>query len=160
PIEIGPFSLRLTEPMVAARDGSLTSPAAGWDALGQRVRQAGMMQRTQLEILGAGNEPPRWGMDWAGARVGRAATSRGRRFDESVSGFHCSLVGTPSGIWVVDLLSRTGTWVNGQLVRWARVAEGSTVQVGPYYLRFYYEGADKPASAVATVVKPASRVAF
>jgi hypothetical protein len=53
-----------------------------------------------------------------------------------LSKFHCSLVRTPTGLWVVDLLSRRGTCLNGRRVRSGRVHEGDLVQVGKYTLRF------------------------
>jgi pSer/pThr/pTyr-binding forkhead associated (FHA) protein len=57
----------------------------------------------------------------------------------SLSRLHCSLVRTPLGLWVVDLLSRTGTYLNGDAVRCARLREGDRLQVGKYVLRFWYQ---------------------
>jgi chromosome segregation ATPase len=73
------------------------------------------------------------------ALVGSSSACRVRLRDASVSKYHCSLVGTPAGVWVVDLLSRTGTCLNGQPIRWALLSEGDRLQVGMYVLRVWYE---------------------
>jgi len=52
--------------------------------------------------------------------------------DNSISAYHASLVRTPLGVWVVDLLSREGVWVNGTRVRWAWLDEGDTLRVGRF----------------------------
>jgi pSer/pThr/pTyr-binding forkhead associated (FHA) protein len=48
----------------------------------------------------------------------------------SVSRFHAMLVRTHSGVWVVDLTSREGTWLNGNRVMCAPVAEGAEIRFG------------------------------
>jgi hypothetical protein len=57
---------------------------------------------------------------------------------KSLSRLHCSLVRTPLGLWVVDLLSRKGTYYNGNRVRCARIQEGDVVKAGKFSLRFWY----------------------
>jgi hypothetical protein len=52
--------------------------------------------------------------------------------DDSISRYHGSLVRTPAGIWVVDLLSREGVWVNGLRVKWAWLAEGDALRIGRF----------------------------
>ena len=46
--------------------------------------------------------------------------------DDSVSKFHAALIRTPLGVWVIDLLAREGTYVNGERVSWAWLGDGDT----------------------------------
>jgi hypothetical protein len=63
---------------------------------------------------------------------------------------------TPVGLWVIDLISSKGTFLNGQPVRWARLEDGDQLQVGPFLIRASYDG---PAPAAATTLSgPATAV--
>jgi pSer/pThr/pTyr-binding forkhead associated (FHA) protein len=59
----------------------------------------------------------------------------------TVSHVHCILIRTPSGVWVVDLLGRGGTWVNGTPVRFARLEEGDRLALGKFLVEVSYETA-------------------
>jgi hypothetical protein len=59
--------------------------------------------------------------------------------NDSVSRFHANLVRTPLGVWVIDLLTREGTYVNGERVRWAWLADGDTVRIGSFTFILRYE---------------------
>ena len=50
--------------------------------------------------------------------------------DESVSRVHASLVLTPYGLWIVDLLGRDGIRVDGRPAYWKQLHDGSTIQIG------------------------------
>jgi hypothetical protein len=52
--------------------------------------------------------------------------------DDALSRFHCALLRTPGGIWVVDLLSREGSRVDGARVRFAKLEDGAALHVGRY----------------------------
>ncbi len=78
-------------------------------------------------------------MDSLQALVGRADQCQLVLTDSSVSRQHASLVRTPMGLWVVDLLAREGVHVNGTRVRWAWLAEGDAVRVGLFTLIVRYE---------------------
>jgi len=71
--------------------------------------------------------------------MGRTDGCKIRLMDSSVSKFHCSLIRTPRGVWVVDLLSRNGIWVNGTKVPWARLEQGDRLEVGEFVLRLRYD---------------------
>src|SRR5256885_1518950 len=64
--------------------------------------------------------------------------------DAHVSSFHCSLVRTPTGLWVVDLASRGGIALNGSNIRAARIDEGDDLVVGSTTIRVRY---GKPCEA-------------
>jgi pSer/pThr/pTyr-binding forkhead associated (FHA) protein len=71
--------------------------------------------------------------------LGRADGCKIRLLDSSVSKYHCSLIRTPRGVWVVDLLSRNGIWVNGAKVPWARLEQGDRLEIGAFVLRLHYD---------------------
>jgi len=62
--------------------------------------------------------------------IGQAYECQVRLRDERVSRFHCALVNTKAGLWVVDLLGRGGVTLNGVLVRCAQFDEGDQLGIG------------------------------
>jgi hypothetical protein len=64
---------------------------------------------------------------------------------------------TPQGVWLIDLLSGSGTVLNGQSLRWTLVKEGDQLQVGPYVLRVWYPEVDTetPSANLVPVEIPA-----
>jgi pSer/pThr/pTyr-binding forkhead associated (FHA) protein len=66
------------------------------------------------------------------ALAGRRSDCKLHLVHSSVSAYHCSLVRTTGGLWIVDLLSRAGVLVNGRQVKWARLADGDEVEIGRY----------------------------
>ena len=71
-----------------------------------------------------GRAPPR-------STIRRARSTDVRLVDPSVSGYHCSLIQTGRGVWVVDLLGGGGVRVNDQEVGFARLQPGDRVLVRP-----------------------------
>jgi hypothetical protein len=67
---------------------------------------------------------------------------------------------TAAGVWVIDLISTKGTRMNGQSIRWSRLADGDELEVGPYRIRASYDtpgpwSAHLPLSAAsATALVP------
>ena len=89
-----------------------------------------------LEIDGVVGHTYGWQMSRALALIGRSTACQVRLMNPSVSKFHAAMVRTPSGVWIVDLLSREGIEVDGAYVRAARLDEGSVCQLGIFTLRF------------------------
>jgi pSer/pThr/pTyr-binding forkhead associated (FHA) protein len=129
PIYIGPYSIRVHDNEFDS-DGTAGAP------------------QPQLEL-------PRVTLSFANARsrTGRSKKSRVRRpvtligwshlsnvrlQHSSVGRVHASLVWTPLGLWIVDLLCRSGTRVNGQPVDAARLLEGDEIVLGRFELRVSY----------------------
>ena len=83
------------------------------------------------------------------ALVGRSSACHVRLVDGAVSAYQAALVRTPEGPWVVDLLGRGGTLVNGVAARFARLRDGDELQFGPYRLRVLCDA--RPGSALAVV---------
>lgn len=67
-------------------------------------------------------------------RIGRSASSDIRLDDETVSRRHVVVVKTADGARVLDDRSLNGTFVNGERIDWAHVAEGDEIGVGRYRL--------------------------
>jgi pSer/pThr/pTyr-binding forkhead associated (FHA) protein len=67
--------------------------------------------------------------------IGSASGCKFRLTDPSVSRFHGSLLQTPAGVWIVDLLGQKGITVNEVPVRSSRLVEGDVVRIGRYQIR-------------------------
>jgi hypothetical protein len=113
-------------------------PAAPRNPLHDRVTDPRWITPVVLEVVVPGAEQ-RWNVNRVLTLVGSATECRVRLRDPNVSRFHCALVGTPDGMWIVDLWSRTGTWLNGERVDWSSVSHGDEVEVGDFRLQFTYQ---------------------
>jgi len=67
--------------------------------------------------------------------VGLASGCKFRLADPSVYPFHCSLLRTSVGLWIVDLLGSDGVAVNNASVRYALLADGDLIKIGRYRIR-------------------------
>lgn len=141
-IEIGPFTLELAN--TAWTNGlPLEESIEAGNPLLDRINDQPNLPRFNIAV---GNEVrTQFRMNRELVLVGTSQDCRVRLRDAGISRHHCSLLKTPEGIWVVDLLSATGTRLNGEPIRWARMNEGDLLRVGPYLLRLGYE--DEIASA-------------
>jgi len=82
--------------------------------------------------------------------VGRSEECLVRLPFSDVSKAHCSLLKSPLGVWVVDLLGRGGIFVNETHVRFARLDDGDELRIGRHLLRFQVDEArprPQPASS-------------
>src|SRR5205823_3188144 len=71
------------------------------------------LTEASLEFLDPTVEPSTWRVSRALVLLGRSPACKVRLTGPKVSRFHASLVRTPAGIWVVDLLSSGRVRVNG-----------------------------------------------
>lgn len=62
--------------------------------------------------------------------IGRHPACSLRFLDEGTAYFQGTIVKTRGGIWCVDILSRTGTVVNGRPVRIAQLRDGDLIELG------------------------------
>jgi pSer/pThr/pTyr-binding forkhead associated (FHA) protein len=111
--------------------------------------------KVQCEVSDGAARPVLWGMKRLLALVGGSAGCKVRLRDPSVSRFHCGLVRGPLGVCVIDLMSRSGTRVNGEKIAWAKLEDGDRLQVGPYVLQVRYGSS---AAVQPTALAPAGRV--
>ena len=142
PLRIGPYVIQIARPQetTLVRKAEVGGPPAPVSAVFE---------------VSDGAAPVRWRMHDLIALAGGAAACTVRLRHTDVSQFHGCLVRGPLGVWVVDLLSRAGTRVNGRLVPWARLAEGDRVQLGPFTLRRLEDGPSTSERAVVPVPRAA-----
>ncbi|MCZ2340719.1 MAG: FHA domain-containing protein [Bacteroidales bacterium] len=76
---------------------------------------------------------------------------------DDVSGFHGYFLLTPTGLWVVDLLTPGGILVNGSPVRFARIGSADTLRIGRFEFGFHYpDGESAPHPAQRHIPAPKS----
>lgn len=109
------------------------------DIFAQNVRQSGWRMNRRLSLVGSSSQ------------------ARLRLRDASVSRFHCSLVATPGGIWVVDLLSQGGIRLNDEPVSAARIAHGDFLQLGCFEIRFRLPGRQQRSLVGLAPQRPVTR---
>jgi pSer/pThr/pTyr-binding forkhead associated (FHA) protein len=135
-IRIGPFSLELA--MAAQNGRSLGDEVAEeWDPLQDRVDDSRALPWIIVE--GDNKVLARLRMNRMLVLVGSSPACRIRLREAGVARYHCSLLRSPEGVCIIDLLNEAGTCLNGQPVRWALLKEGDQLQVGPYVLRLWYQ---------------------
>lgn len=133
PVRIGPYRVRLL-----AGD---SAPAADLDEL----------PPVHLELTHRSVRKTRCEVPGGLVLVGSGADCRVRLVDPSVSTYHCSLVRTPEGLWVVDLLGQGGVRINGQEVSYARIHEGDAIAIGHSEIRL------EPAEVTTSAPVPVPR---
>jgi len=134
---LGAWTVRLRlDRLNAATDVAAGVPAG--DPLQADAAEQPHSPILSLELAGAPSEWPRRRLDRVLSLVGRAPACAIRLGDRSVSPFHCALLRTGQGLWIVDLLGKGGVWVNGRQMRWARLEDESRVQVGCFTFRVRY----------------------
>jgi pSer/pThr/pTyr-binding forkhead associated (FHA) protein len=134
-LDIGPFALRLP-------DGA-AGPVPDWDPLASRKSNHDPLPAVELEILTGSRKGTRGRMNRVFALMGHAPECRARLAARNVSRYHCGLLRTPRGTWVVDLLTAHGTHVNETRVRWAKLADGDELRVGEVRFGVRYRSAAK-----------------
>lgn len=87
---------------------------------------------TELELLRDGHIVRVFALEASTCTLGRDLSNRIVLADPNVSGHHAVVEVGPDGLWLRDLGSTNGTFVNGEpLEGRLRVAHGDTLQLGP-----------------------------
>ena len=94
-----------------------------------------------LEFLNGPSQATSWPVRRVMSLVGSASGCKFRLTDASVSRFHASLVRTPVGLWIVDLLGQGGIHVNDVPRRFSHLVDGDQLQIGRYQIRVTYRTA-------------------
>jgi len=131
-VRVGPYHLSCNftpEPSTPDIYSSLEDP------LNDVIGNPDAIPSLAADILVRNVRQSRWRMNRGLVLVGSSPLARLRLRDPSVSRLHCILVGTPLGIWVVDLLSRGGIFRNGLATSCARIEDGDCLQVGCFEIR-------------------------
>ncbi len=134
-IQVGAHRLHRTDRPAGSRAiGPFTDSVGGG-------LQAISLPRPRLELpFRLGGKTSTWEIDGLQALMGRSDQCQLVLTDASISRYHASLVCTPLGLWVVDLLAREGVHVNDTRVRWAWLAEGDELRLGRFTLTVRYDG--------------------
>jgi hypothetical protein len=142
-IRIGPYDLeRLVThgPNLEKRDtrlGQRVSPLVA------RSYDDQALPDVSLEFLNGPSRSACWPMNRVMSLIGSASGCKFRLADPSVSPFHCSLLRTPLGLWIVDLLGPDAISVNDALVRYALLAADDVLKVGRYRIHMRIQSASR-----------------
>ena len=85
-------------------------------------------------------------VDGEALRIGRSADADLSLEDRAVARFHARILPREDGWELVDEGSVTGTYLNGERVTRAPLADGDRVEIGPYRLSVRIEGAAEPVT--------------
>ncbi|HEY7424125.1 MAG TPA: FHA domain-containing protein [Gemmataceae bacterium] len=139
-LRIGSFVIRLADGGPPENDAAtLPNPLVG------DLNDSSQLPRVGLDFLEGTASQALWMVDRGLTLVGRAALCKVRLHSPAVSRTHCALLRTPAGLWVVDLLGREGTHVNGMAVRWARLEDDDELRIGQFLIRVRFLGQPKRA---------------
>jgi pSer/pThr/pTyr-binding forkhead associated (FHA) protein len=123
-LRMGAFDVTLNGPGASAA----TAPAAV-EPLDPDPEREGGLSTLGLEIHGPGrhgHDP----LDRTITLIGGHAACPLRFLDEAIATFHCAIVNTADGAWILDLLSRRGTLLNGRTIRLAPLRDGDRIEIG------------------------------
>lgn len=124
---IGPFNLNLCDE--AGRPGGSTdgyNPLAADPALKAKPSAA-------LEFRNGRRAKDRWQVNRLVTLIGRSADCKIHLNADDIAPFHCGLVATTDGLWVVDL-SGHGVVVNGERMRVSPLPHGSELWLGRFLI--------------------------
>jgi pSer/pThr/pTyr-binding forkhead associated (FHA) protein len=156
-LQIGPFTAELVPSRYA---GWAAAPSWAQDnPLTDRADEAAPLVPVVGEVREDGVLRARWRMSRVLATVGRSTRCQVFIGDPTLSRCHCSFVRTPLGLWVIDLLSREGTVLNGRPVRCERVREGDELKLGRFHVRFWFHPKRRAAAAAPPPVSPSAGAA-
>jgi ribosome-associated protein YbcJ (S4-like RNA binding protein) len=69
-------------------------------------------------------------------RIGRSRDNDIRITQDTASGHHAQVLCASNGVFVKDLGSTNGTFVNGRMIRQGRLEDGDVISVGKHELRY------------------------
>ena len=136
-IRVGPFELQQLSRECSAEEGQSKAPESRISPLVARSHGTQPLPEVALQFLNGPSRAASWPMNRVMSLIGSASGCKFRLADPSVSSFHCSLLKTPLGLWVIDLLGPEGVVVNDALVRYALLADNDVLKVGRYRIRVH-----------------------
>ncbi|HUG18267.1 MAG TPA: FHA domain-containing protein [Planctomycetaceae bacterium] len=132
PIRIGPYHLRLNTTIL---EDEPDEPEFDPRSFFRTFSNQAVLPRVSIQQLARSGPGESWTINRPITLVGSSSRCRLKLSHKSVSKVHCSLLLMPDGLWVVDLLGKDGTFVDGQPVRYTRIADGSSLKVGRFTFR-------------------------
>jgi pSer/pThr/pTyr-binding forkhead associated (FHA) protein len=153
-IRIGPYTIRVAD---GCRDDEDDAPPPT-NPLGTRLDHSSSFPRLGLEVSQGGSRQPMRLVDRVLTLIGRSAHCRLLLNHSTVSRTHCALLHTPAGFWLIDLLGRDGTCVNGVPVRWALLGDGDELRIGQFLVRVHVlnRSQDDTANNLLPFAQPAA----
>jgi pSer/pThr/pTyr-binding forkhead associated (FHA) protein len=155
-LRIQSFAVRLLQP-VGGKSPAPDPPSR--NPLDKRPPDAPLTPAVTVEILGGPSHRVRWRINRVLTLVGAGSACKVRLRDPRVSRYHCSLLHTAAGVWVIDLVSTEGTRINGQSIRWSRLADGDELEIGPYRIRASYDTPGPWSAPLPLAAAPATALA-
>ncbi len=140
PVSVGPFKIQLRAPV------SRTVGEPGPDPLGADPNLNRTRPIVQLDFRNGKRAKDRWTVNRAVTLVGRSEGCKLQLQADDISSYHCGLVHTPIGLWVVDLSGR-GVVVNGERMRVAPLTHGAELWVGRFLIGCHYPALGETPSA-------------
>lgn len=134
-LRIGPYRIRLIGGIAEEPARAASAAGAGPAGIGLPPLKDAAPAPLTLELSHRGIRPSTCPLHGELTLVGSSTDCDVRVLDPSVSNYHASLLRTPDGVWVVDLLGLAGVTVNGQPVRYARVDDGDELRLGQSLVR-------------------------
>jgi pSer/pThr/pTyr-binding forkhead associated (FHA) protein len=126
PIRLGPFFIRPQGPEPA--EGQSLDPTPS--PLSRAFAARSPYPTATLEICHERQPPMTWTVNRSLTLIGGSRDCALRIKSRRVAQYHCALLRTRDGLWLVDLLTHEGTIINGTRLRAARLADGDEIQVG------------------------------
>jgi len=136
-IRVGPFELQQLPQGTSTQEDQTKEPGSRISPLIARSHGTQPLPEVALEFLNGPSRAASWPMNRVMSLIGSASGCKFRLADASVSSFHCSLLRTSLGLWVVDLLGPDSVSVNDALVRYALLADNDVLKVGRYCIRVH-----------------------
>lgn len=149
PVKVGPFRVRLRSP-VSDRPAAVSPNPLRPDPELARTHPP-----AHLDFRNGKRARDRWTVNRAVTLVGRSDACKLHLHADDISAFHCGLVHTPDGLWVVDLSGR-GVVVNGERMRVAPLPDGAELWIGRFLVSCRYPAGWKPPGG--TTPPPAPHV--
>jgi len=141
PIRVGPFKLQLRSPVSDRTDPPGLDPMVAEPS----TTRTGLP--VQLDFRNGKRAKDRWTVNRPITLVGRSESCKLHLHADDISSYHCGLVLTPTGLWVVDLSGR-GVVVNGERMRVAPLNQGAELWVGRFLIGCRYPQQDDAPNAI------------
>jgi pSer/pThr/pTyr-binding forkhead associated (FHA) protein len=146
PVRVGPFLVRLRAEVTDA--GALLP--AGYHPLQSDPNCLHSHPTVSLEFRNGKRAKDRWTVNRLVTLVGRAPECKIHLTADDIAGYHCGLVLTASGLWVVDLSAR-GVVINGERMRVSPLRPGAELWVGRFLIGVSYPDPRAHPGSVRTV---------
>ncbi|MDW8244051.1 MAG: FHA domain-containing protein [Thermogemmata sp.] len=146
PLRVGPFVLRLQQPPAG---GMQRSFSLHYQPLKSDPTLASRFSPTILEFRNGKRARDRWQVNRRLTLIGRAPECKIRLLADEVTSYHCGLVLTSDGLWVVDLSGR-GVVVNDERMRIAPLEDGADLWIGRFCMGVHVGPRVNPIFVCAT----------